>query len=139
LKTEKRKREPIPVPIIETGATKRKRIIRSVPLFKTESEIESLPMHSNYMDNVLKRKETHDPTFGVYQDDKESSFKIGRSSFKYNDKHAFVDGKSSCQHRVFGNYWPSQSLIKFWSHFKIERHINRYYSNLMRIELIIVL
>ena len=36
LKTEKRKREPIPIPIIETGDTKRKRIIDSVPLFKTE-------------------------------------------------------------------------------------------------------
>ena len=34
LKTDKRKRETIPTPIIETGDTKRKRIIGSVPLFK---------------------------------------------------------------------------------------------------------
>jgi hypothetical protein len=45
------------------------------------------------MDNVLKRKGSHDQTFGVYQDDKYGSFKIGRSSFKYNNKHVFVDGK----------------------------------------------
>ena len=37
LKTEKRKREPIPISIIETGDTKLKSIIGSVPLFKTES------------------------------------------------------------------------------------------------------
>ena len=46
LKTEKQKREPIPIPIIETGGTpdstptfqtKRKRIIGSVPVFKTET------------------------------------------------------------------------------------------------------
>ena len=50
LKNEKQKREPIPIPIIETQSTtpslktrpKRKRIIGSVPLFKTEaSESES--------------------------------------------------------------------------------------------------
>ena len=35
LKTEKRKQEPIPIPIIETGDVKRKRKIGSVPLFKT--------------------------------------------------------------------------------------------------------
>jgi len=76
LKTEKRKWEPIPIPITETGVTKRKHIIGSVPLFKTEmldseSESESLPVHLKYMDNVLKRKRSHDPTFGVYQDDKD--------------------------------------------------------------------
>ena len=42
---------------------------------------------------MLKRKTSHDPTFGVFQDDTYGSFKIGRSSFKYNDKHVFVDGK----------------------------------------------
>ena len=76
LKTEKRKREPIPIPIIEKGNTKRKRIIGSVSLFKSEmldseSESESLPEHSKYIDNVLKHKGSHDPTFGVYQDDKD--------------------------------------------------------------------
>ena len=102
-KTEKQKREPIPVPIIETCSTKpsfktkskRKRIIRSVPLFKTESKSESdvSPMHSEYIQNVLRRKVSHDPTFGGYQDDADGSFKIGRSSFKYNDKYVFVDGR----------------------------------------------
>ena len=82
------------------------------------------------MDNVLKRKGSHDPTLGVYQDDKDSSFKIGRSSFKYNNKHVFVDGKSTSQHRVCGNYWPSQNLIKTWSLYKIDR----YYTSLMHIE-----
>ena len=102
LKTEKQKREPIPIPIVEPASTKpslitkpkRKRIIRSVPLFKTEkleseSEIDSFP----YIQNVLKRKTSHDPTFGLYQDETDRSFKIGRYSFKYNDKHMFVDGK----------------------------------------------
>ena len=36
LKTEKRKREPIQISIIETGGTKVKSIIGSEPLFKTE-------------------------------------------------------------------------------------------------------
>ena len=35
LKTEKRKREPIPIPIIEKGDSKR--IISSVPLFKNKN------------------------------------------------------------------------------------------------------
>jgi len=30
----------------------------------------------------------------VYQDYVDGSFKIGRSSFKYNDKHVFVDGRT---------------------------------------------
>jgi hypothetical protein len=29
----------------------------------------------------------------VYQNETDGSFKIGRSSFKYNDKHVFVDGR----------------------------------------------
>ena len=71
LKTEKRKREPIPIPIIETGDVKRKRIIGSVTLFKTESdsETDTMPVHSKYITDVLKRNVSHDPTFGVYQDD----------------------------------------------------------------------
>jgi len=103
LKTEKRKREPIPIPIIETGSTKpsfktkpkRKYIIGSFPLFKTEieSETDASPTHSKYIHNVLTRKVSHDPTFGVYRDDTIGAFKIGRSSFKYNDKHVVVDGK----------------------------------------------
>ena len=103
MKTEKQKREPIPISIIETGSTapsfktkpKRKRIIGSVAVFKMESESETdhSPMHSEYIQNVLRRKVSHDPTFGVYQDITDGSFKIGRSSFKYNDKHVFVDGR----------------------------------------------
>jgi len=50
-------------------------------------------VHSNYIHNVLRRRLSHDPTFGVYQDETDGSFKIGRSSFKYKDKHVFVDGK----------------------------------------------
>jgi hypothetical protein len=72
LKTEKRKREPIPIPIVETGGTKPsfatklkcKRINGSVPLFETESlvsesETGSLPMHSKYINNASKRKVAH--------------------------------------------------------------------------------
>ena len=77
------------------GYAKRKRIIGSVPLFKTESGSvsDTLPAHSKYIQDVLKRKVSHDPTFGVYQDDTDGSFKIRRSSFKYNNKHVFVDAK----------------------------------------------
>ena len=72
LKTDKRKLEPIPIPIIGTGDTKQNRIIGSVPLSKTESESETdtLPPHSKYILDALTRKVTHDPKFGVYQDDK---------------------------------------------------------------------
>jgi len=93
LKTEKQKREPNPIPIIETGSAdpsfktkpKRKRITGSVPLFKTyfESEPDVSPMHSEYIQNILRRKVSHGTTFDVYQDDADGSFKIGRSSFKY--------------------------------------------------------
>jgi hypothetical protein len=55
-KTEKQKREPIPIPIIETESPKlkRKSIIGSAPMFKTEelesgSETDSLPVHSKYI------------------------------------------------------------------------------------------
>jgi hypothetical protein len=69
-----------------------------VPLFKTESsesepETDSTPVHSIYILDVLRRKVSHDPNFGVYKDDSNDSYKIGRSSFKYNHKHVFVDGK----------------------------------------------
>ena len=42
---------------------------------------------------MFRRKLSHDPTFGVYQNDTDGSFKIGSSSFKYTDKHVFVDGR----------------------------------------------
>jgi hypothetical protein len=58
-----------------------------------ESKTDSLPVHSKYTHNVLRRKLSHDPTFGVYRDDNDGSFKIGSSCFKYN-KHVFVDGRN---------------------------------------------
>ena len=66
-----------------------------MPLFKTEfeSEKDDSPTHSKYIHNVLTRKVSHDPTFGVYQDDTNGSFKIGRPSLKYNNKNVFVDCK----------------------------------------------
>ena len=135
LKTEKQKREPIPIPIVEPASTKqsfitkpkRKRIIGSVPLFKTErlesgTEIDSLP----YIQNVLKHKTTDDPTFGGYQDDNDGSFKIRRSSFKYNDKHVFVDGK---KYKAIQGLWelltqsrPDENLVLL----KTDKHMNKY-------------
>jgi hypothetical protein len=106
LKSEKQKREPIPIPIVETKVThpsfktkpKRERITGSLPWFKTEtldseSETDPLPIHSEYINNVLKRKVSHDRNFGVYQDETGGSFKIGRSGFKFNNRHVFVDGR----------------------------------------------
>jgi hypothetical protein len=87
LRTERHNREPIAVPIIETTR-------KTNPFIKAEkpgSEIQT-GLHSKYIQNVLKRKLTHDPTFGVYQDDTDGSFKIGRSSFTYTDNSIFVDG-----------------------------------------------
>jgi hypothetical protein len=88
LKTERLNREPTAVPIIE--ATR-----KTGPFIKAErpeSQIET-GFHSKYVQNVLKRTLTHDPTFGVYQDDTDGSFKIGRSSFTYTDNSVFVDGR----------------------------------------------
>ena len=91
LKSEKQKRESIPIPIIETGVTQpsfkrkpeRKRIFGSLRWFKTEtidseSETDTSPFHSSYINNVLHREVSHDRTFGVYEDDTDGSFKIGR-------------------------------------------------------------
>jgi len=147
LKTEKQKRELIPIPIIETGVAepsfktkpKRKRIIGSVPLFKMESESETVlsPMHSEYIQNVLRRKVSHDPTFGVYQDDTGDSFKIGRSSVTYKEKYVFVDGRK---------YKTTQGLWKLLTKSKPDKNVvalqdrkayNKYSCSLMRIELII--
>jgi hypothetical protein len=95
LKTEKRKREPIAFPIIEAT-------LKTGPFIKaenSESEIETslLPVHLKYIHNMLKRKLSHDPTFGVYQDDTDGSFKIGRSNFTYNDNSVFVEGRNATQ------------------------------------------
>ena len=97
-----------------------------MPLFKTKSESvkDISSMHSKYIQNVLKREVSHDPRFGVYQDDTDGSFKIGRSNFKYNDNHLFVDGR---------NYKATQGLCelltsfkpgKRWSLFKTDRYKN---------------
>jgi len=59
-------------------------------------------VHSKYIYNALRRKLSHDPSFGVYQNETDGSFKIGSSSFKYTDKQVFVDGKSWKQHSVLG-------------------------------------
>ena len=116
LKTEKRKRKPIPIPIIETGDTKRKRIIGWVPLFKTESESETdnLPSHSKYIQAVLTHKVSHDPTFGVYQDDTDGAFKIGRSSFKYNNKDVVFDGRK---------YKATQGLWELLTQSRPDKHL----------------
>ena len=101
LNTEKYKREPLP--IIGNGSNKpsfkkkhkRKRIIGSVPIVKTESESETdiSSAYSKYIPNVLACKASAVHTFVVYEENTGCSFKIGRSSFKYNNKHVFVDGK----------------------------------------------
>ena len=62
-------------------------------LRQSESETETLPLHSKYIQYALKPKLSHDPTFAVDQDDTDCSFKTRRSSFKYNNKQEFVDGK----------------------------------------------
>ena len=74
-----------PHSVIGTGGTKPcfkkkpklKRIIGLMPLFKTESESETvtLPTHSKYIQNVLTRKIFHDSTFCVYQDDSDGCLK----------------------------------------------------------------
>ena len=65
-----------------------------MPLFKTESESETdvSLMPSWYIQNVLRRKLSHDHSLGVYQDDTDCSFKIGRSKFKYKEIR-IVDGR----------------------------------------------
>jgi len=62
-------------------------------ILDTVSQTDSFSVHSKYINNVLMRKLSHDPTSCVYQYDTDGSFKIGRSSFKYGDKHVFVDGE----------------------------------------------
>ena len=49
-------------------------------------------MLSWYIQNVLRRKLSHDHSLGVYQDDTDGSFKIGRSKFKYKETR-IVDGR----------------------------------------------
>jgi hypothetical protein len=91
LKTKKLNREPIAIPIIDATRKTAPFIKAEKPVFEIQTGFQ--PVHSKYIHNVLKRKLTHDPTFGVYQDDTDGSFKIGRSSFTYNENSVFVDGK----------------------------------------------
>jgi hypothetical protein len=69
-------------------------------VFKTEStesemdtESSVSPGHSKYIQGVLRRKVSHDHTFGVYQEDANGSFNIRFSKFKFSNKHMFVDGR----------------------------------------------
>jgi hypothetical protein len=73
-----------------------------VPAFKTETtETESetdggsgvSPVHSKYIQGVFRRQVSQEPTFGVYQDDADGLFKIGRSKFKFSNKQVFVDDR----------------------------------------------
>ena len=73
-----------------------------------------MPRHSKYIKNVLTVKVSHDPTFGVYQDDTNGSFKIGRSSFRYNNKHVFEDGKK---------YKAAQCLWELLTQLRPDKHL----------------
>jgi hypothetical protein len=111
-KTEKQKREPIPIRIVQTEETpesehsfqtKRqcKRIIAPVSVFKKEkaqSESETdvsdaSPIHSKYIHSVLRRKASHYPTFGVYQDYTDGYYKIRQPNSEYNKKYVSVGDK----------------------------------------------
>jgi hypothetical protein len=71
LKTETQMRETVPFPIIETGSTKSnlktkpklKRIIGSLPVFKSETDIS--PMPTQYIQNGFRRNVSFDPMFSV--------------------------------------------------------------------------
>jgi hypothetical protein len=62
---------------------------------------------------VLRRKLSHDPTIGVYEDETDGSFKIGRSSFKYTDKHVFVEGR---------NYETTEGLWELLTKYKPDKN-----------------
>jgi hypothetical protein len=61
---------------------------------ETDTESSVSPLHSKYIQGVLRRKVSHEHIFGVYQDDANDYFKIGRSKFKFSNKNVFVDGRS---------------------------------------------
>jgi len=91
LKTEKLKQKTIPIPIVE--ATRKSGPFIKAEKLESELETHSQPVLSKYIHNVLRPKLSHDPNFGVYQDDANGSFKIRCSSFKYNNRNVFVDGR----------------------------------------------
>jgi hypothetical protein len=69
-------------------------------VFKTESaesepdtESSFSPVHSKYIQGVLRRIVPHNHTFVDNQDDDDRSFKIGGSKFKFSNKHVLVDGR----------------------------------------------
>ena len=53
----------------------------------------------------------------MYQDDKGSYFKIGRSGFKYNNKHVFVDGKK---------YKSTQGLWELLTKSKLDKNLGTF-------------
>jgi hypothetical protein len=123
LENEKRKKKPFPTSIIEI-------IRKSGPFNKTEifeSELENnfKPVHSKDIQNVLRRKLSHDPTFGVYQGDTGCYFKIGLSSLKYNDENVFVDGRMYKATQGLWELLTKPTPDKLWSFFKRNRHINK--------------
>jgi hypothetical protein len=63
LKTEKLKRDPIPIPVIE--ATRKSGPFIKAENLEPELETNSQPVNSKYIHNVLRRGLSHDPTFGV--------------------------------------------------------------------------
>jgi hypothetical protein len=69
----------------------------------------------------------------VYEDDTDVSFKIGRTSFKYNDKNLFVDGKKNQATPGLWELLSRSKPDKTWSLFMIDKHINKYYCSLMLI------
>jgi len=100
----------------------------------SELETNSQPVHSKYIQNVLRRILSDDPTFGVYQNETDGSFKIGSSSFKYADKHVFVDGRkykaTQGLYELLIKSKPDKNVVTFQ-----DRHINKYSYGLKRIEL----
>ena len=71
-------------------------------------------MHSKYINNVLRHKLSHDPNFGVYQDDIDVSFEIEILSYKCNDKNVFVDG---------GKYKATQGLWESLTHSRLDKNV----------------
>ena len=71
---------------------------------------------------MLRRKLSHDPTFGVYQNNTDGSFKIGSCSFKYTDKHMFVDGRKYKETQGLWEILKNLNPIKTWLLFKTNRH-----------------
>jgi len=65
----------------------------------------------------LRRKLSHDSTFRVYRDNIDGSFTIGRTSFKYNDKNMFIDGRKDKAIQGLWELrrtsWPEKNVVTF--------------------------